>query len=219
MPVHRDMPHPLNSLYFPERAFSSEKRPVTGRSICVSVPLSDVLSCLKRGLLQTWFIPHAAVSTRICELPVKLDLCKGSISIWWFYLSVVLHAKNKCCKKYEMRSHFPHGSFICCMRWHDIVSLLYISHLILDVSLPIETQIASSASLIVSRSKPQTYYSCTSFVFVLFIYIMSFEIRCVLCCMIFAHVEWRNRQIHKKRQVQRSSSSPICCFLSLLASF
>lgn len=65
----------------------------------------------------------------------KTDLCKGTISIWWFYFSVLLHAKNKCCKKYEMRSHFPHGSIICCMRWHDIVSLLYISHLILAMPL------------------------------------------------------------------------------------
>lgn len=49
----------------------------------------------------------------------KTDLRERSISVWWFYFSLFLHAKNKYCKKCEMRSHFPHGSIICRMRWHD----------------------------------------------------------------------------------------------------
>lgn len=60
----------------------------------------------------------------------KTDSCKGSISVWWFYFSVFLRAKSKCCKKCEMRSHFPPGSIICCMLRHDIVSLLNTSRLV-----------------------------------------------------------------------------------------
>lgn len=110
---------------------------------------SPVPSWAHMGLgasLRLFVMPAAGAITNLiysaccCEhthlwAACKTDSCKGSISIWWFYSSVNLHAKNKCCKKCEMRSHFPHGSIICCMRWHDLVSLLYISHLILATSL------------------------------------------------------------------------------------
>lgn len=131
------MPNLLSTLHFQEAASDSEKHPVTGRSMS---PCGD--QCLP----QTFVMPAVGAITNLiysaccCEhthlwAACKTDSCKGSISIWWFYLSVFLCAKNKCCKKCGMRSHFPHGSIICCMRWHDIVSLLYISHLILVMSL------------------------------------------------------------------------------------
>lgn len=108
----------------------------------------------------------------------KTDSCKGSISFWWFYLSVFLHAKNKRCKKCEMRSHFPHGSIICCTPWHDIVSLLYISHLILATSHYWNTNCIFCSIARRRTSQPQTYFR--DFFICL---VSSFVIKYSLCCM------------------------------------
>lgn len=108
----------------------------------------------------------------------KTDSCKGSISFWWFYLSVFLHAKNKCCKKCEMRSHFPHGSIICYMPWHDIVSLLYVSRLILAMSRYRNTNCIFCFIASVSHFQPQTYFQ-----YFFICLVSSFVIKYSSCCM------------------------------------
>lgn len=78
--VHGDI---CNTLHFQEEKSDSggkkKKRLGAGRSVRPkwgSVLLLDFLSFLQSWPLQTWFIRRAAVSTPICELPVKLIRAK-----------------------------------------------------------------------------------------------------------------------------------------------
>lgn len=126
------MPPLLITLHFQEAASDSGKRPADGRS-WGHMGLSASLRLFVMPALAA--ITNLIYSACRCEhthlwAACKTDSCKGSISVWWFYFSVFLRAKSKCCKKCEMRSHFPSGSIICCMLRHDIVSLLNTSRLV-----------------------------------------------------------------------------------------
>lgn len=131
-------------------------------------------------------------------------------------LFVCIPARKKCCKKCEMRSHFPHGSIICCMLWHDIVSLLYISQLILAMSV---YQNTNQLLCFIAWCLASNHRHIVT-IFYLFSVFWN-EIFIVLCMQIFMLEKWRTRQTNFKRQFQDRivHSSSICCYLSALASF
>jgi len=166
--VHGDI---RNTLHFQEETSDSggkkKKRLGAGRSVRPkwgSVLLLDFLSFLQSWPLQTWFIRRAACEHTHLWAACKTDSCKGSISVWWFYLSVFPLGQNTRGKKCEMRSHVRHGSLICCMRWLDIVSLLYSRRLILATSLYRNTKLHLLLRCVVSRFQPQTHFQDFSFV-------------------------------------------------------
>lgn len=113
------MPYLLNTLHFQEAASDSEERPAT-----MGLGASPRLFVMP----AVGAITNLIYSPRCCEhthlwAACKTDSCKGSISIWWFYLSVFLHAKNKCCKKCEMRSHFSARihHMLHALAWYSII--------------------------------------------------------------------------------------------------
>lgn len=126
------MPHFVNTLHFKRQHPALKKHPVAGRAVTprgIQSPSQDFCRACSRGRDEPNLF-DILLRAFICELLVKLIHAKYQFPSDGSILSAFPHAQNKCCKKCETRSHFPHWSVICYMRCFDIVSSLYISHLI-----------------------------------------------------------------------------------------